>query len=134
MSLSLVWKGSNLDFVNGPDGPPIDLRSSDPAAPSPMQVLAYAAMGCMAMDVVHILQKGRHDLRGLAVSFHGERAAEVPKRYTAMHLHFDVTGNVPLEAVTRALELSHQKYCSVSNSLRTDIAFTTSAKVHEPRA
>ena len=133
MSLSLVWKG-NLHFTSGPDGPPIELESSAPHVPSPMQMLAYAVMGCMAMDVVHILQKGRHDLQKLAVSFTGERATDVPKRYTAMHLHFDVTGSVPHEAVVRALELSHQKYCSVSNSLREDIRFTTSATVIAPAA
>ena len=95
-----------------------------------MQALAYAVMGCMAMDVVHILQKGRHDLRGLIVRFEGERAADQPKRYTAIHLIFDVTGNVPEDAITRAIALSHEKYCSVSNSLREDIAFRTSVTTH----
>jgi len=94
-----------------------------------MHALAYAAMACMGMDLVHILQKGRHELKGLKVHFDGERAADYPKRYTAMHLRFEVTGDVPEDAVARALELSHEKYCSVSNSIRTDIAFTTSFTV-----
>lgn len=91
-----------------------------------MQALAYAAMGCMAMDLVLILQKGRHEMTGLTVSFDGERSTEHPKRYTSIHLRFDITGNVPEDAVTRAIEMSRAKYCSVSNTLRPDLNFTTS--------
>ncbi len=127
-SLSLDWQG-DLTFVNSAGSPAIRLESSTPGVASPMHALAYAAMACMGMDLVHILQKGRHELKGLKVHFDGERAADYPKRYTAMHLRFEVTGDVPEDAVARALELSHEKYCSVSNSIRTDIAFTTSFTV-----
>ena len=127
-SLSLDWKG-DLTFVNSPGSPAIHLESSTPGVSSPMHALAYAAMACMGMDMVHILQKGRHELKGLSVHFDGERAADYPKRYTAMHLRFEVTGDVPDDAVERALALSHEKYCSVSNSIRTDIEFKTSFTV-----
>lgn len=123
--LSLQWHGE-FNFTNGPEGPPIALDSGKPDIPSPMQALAYGLMGCMAMDVVLILQKGRHDLRALSAHFEGDRAEDHPKRYVRIHVRFDITGNVPDEAVQRAIELSHEKYCSVSNSLRSDIAFTTS--------
>ncbi len=125
MSLSLIWD-SDLHFHSGPDGPSLQMASSDPALLSPMHALAYALMGCMAMDVVHILQKGRHDLKALSVDFGSERSAEQPKRYTKVHLTFTVTGNMPKEAVERAIALSHEKYCSVSNTLRPDLEFTTS--------
>ena len=128
MALSLIWD-SDLDFHAGPDGPALAIASSRPDVVSPIQALAYALMGCMAMDVVHILQKGRHDLRGLTVSFNSERSSEQPKRYTKIHLTFDVTGNVPREAVERAIALSHEKYCSVSSTLRTDLEFTTSVNI-----
>jgi putative redox protein len=128
MALSLVWD-SELDFHAGPDSPELKLASSREGVYSPMQVLAQAIMGCMAMDVVFILQKGRHDLKGLTVSFAGERAAEAPKRYTKVHLTFRVTGAVPKDAVERAIALSHEKYCSVSNTLRQDLVFTTSIEL-----
>jgi putative redox protein len=127
-SLSLDWKG-DLKFSSSAGSPAIELDSSAEGVASPMHALAYGLMACMAMDVVHILQKGRHDLKDLKVHFDGERAAEHPRRYTAVHLRFELTGNVPDEAVTRAIELSHDKYCSVSNSIRTDIAFTTAFSV-----
>ena len=122
--LSLDWKG-DLKFSNSPGSPAIDLDSSAEGVTSPTQAFAYSLMACMAMDVVHILQKGRHDLKDLKVRCTGERADETPRRYLSIHLIFDVTGNVPDDAVQRAIELSHDKYCSVSNSIREDIKFTT---------
>ena len=125
MALSLIWD-SELDFHAGPDSPPLKMASSRDGLYSPMTLLAQALMGCMAMDVVHILQKGRHDLKGLTVEFGSERATEAPKRYTKVHLTFRISGAVPKEAVERAIALSHEKYCSVSNTLRQDLVFTTS--------
>lgn len=127
-TLKLTWQG-DLKFANADASPAIELHSSTPGITSPTQALGYAVMACMGMDVVHILQKGRHDLQALSVTFEGTRAPEHPRRYTAIHLHFDITGDVPDAAVTRAIELSHSTYCSVSNSLRTDIAFTTTFAV-----
>lgn len=123
-SLSLDWLG-DLKFKNSPHSPEIELHSSTPGVTSPTQALAYAVMGCMAMDVVHVIRKGRHEMRAMSVRFTGERAADYPKRYTAMHLHFEIHGNVPANVVERAIELSRTKYCSVWNSIRTDVTLET---------
>ena len=127
-TLSLEWQ-HGLAFNSGPGGPQISLDSSAPGVLSPMQVLAYAIMGCMAMDVAHILEKGRHDLKALTVRFECERAPEPPRRYTMVHLHFDVSTNAGKAVVERAIELSHTKYCSVSNTLRQDLDFRTSVTI-----
>jgi putative redox protein len=124
-TLSLVWQ-RGLEFKSGPGGPPIELHSSTPGMLSPMHALGYSVMSCMAMDVAHILEKGRHDLKALTVTFEGERAQEPPRRYTAIHLTFHVTTNAGRDVVERAIELSHTKYCSVSNTLRPDLDFKTS--------
>lgn len=128
MALSLIWE-SDLNFHAGPGGPAMALASSDPERVSPMQALAYAIMGCMAMDVVHILQKGRHDLKGLTVDFASERNEHPPKYYTKVLLTFNITGAIPTDAVERAIALSHEKYCSVSNTLRKDLIFETRVNV-----
>lgn len=99
------------------------LDSAGTAGPSPVQALVFAVAGCMGMDIVHILRKGRHELRGLRVAVTAERAPEDPHRVTAMALDFTVAGAVPKEQVQRAIDLSHEKYCSVWHSMRQDIAF-----------
>jgi putative redox protein len=92
-----------------------------------MQALAFAFAGCMAMDVVYMLRKGRHDLRGCRLDLSGERAQTNPHRFVAFELRFTVTGNVPADAVERAIQLSREKYCSVWHSLREDITLTVSS-------
>ena len=99
------------------------LDSAGEAGPSPMQALAFSLAACMAMDVVHILTKGRHDLKGLRADLSGSRAAETPHRFTTITLHYVINGKVPADAVERAIELSREKYCSVWHSLRRDIDF-----------
>jgi putative redox protein len=102
------------------------LDSAGVEGPSPMQALAFALAGCMAMDVVHILKKGRHDMRGLKADLRGERAPDDPRRFTSIELKYTVTGDVPSDAVDRAIQLSRDKYCSVWHSMRQDITFNVS--------
>ena len=99
------------------------LDSAAVEGPSPMQALAFALAGCMAMDVVHVLKKGRHDMRGLKADLKGERAPDDPRRFTSIELKYTVTGDVPNDAVDRAIQLSRDKYCSVWHSMRQDIRF-----------
>ncbi len=94
-----------------------------------MQALAFALAGCMAMDVVHVLAKGRSDLRGLRTDLTAERSPENPHRFTAVTLHFTVTGNVPEDKVERAIALSREKYCSVWHSMRQDIDLTVTYEI-----
>ena len=133
MTLKLDWLQEELHFKNAPDSPPIELHGSKHGVTSPTQALAYSVMGCMAMDIVHMLQKGRHPLESLSVTFDGQRAEHPPRRYTAIHLRFDLTGDIPDDAVTRAIALSHEKYCSVSNSLQPDIDFKTTFTIVRPQ-
>jgi putative redox protein len=105
------------------------LDSDGVAGVSPMQALALALAGCMAMDVIHILRKGRQDVRGLRVRLTGQRAPEEPRRFTAIALHFVVSGNVQSEPIRRAVDLSREKYCSVWSSMRQDISLDVTHEV-----
>ncbi len=124
----LVWK-DELVFDGTSGGTSLVLDSASKAGPSPMQALALAIAGCMSMDVVHILKKGRHDLRGLRATLIGHRAQESPKRFLAIELHFVVSGNVPIDQVERAVDLSRHTYCSVWQSMRQDIELGVSVEV-----
>ena len=127
MALSLVWDSEMKFHAEG--GPALHLDSGSTEAYSPVQLLSHAIMGCMAMDVVHILKKGRHDLQALSVDFDGQRAETHPKKFVKVHLTFNIKGNVPPDAVERAIALSHSTYCTVSNSIDPAIAFTTSVNI-----
>jgi putative redox protein len=101
-------------------------------APRPMEALLAGTGGCTAYDVVLILKRGRHDVRGCSVKLTTERAQTEPKVFTAIHMHFTVTGvGIPAAAVERAIAMSHDKYCSASIMLGKTAAITTSFEVTE---
>lgn len=83
--------------------------------PRPMEMLLMGTAGCSAYDVVHILKKGRVDIQDCVVDVDAERAAEDPKVFTRIHLHFTIKGHaLKSEQVARAVKLSAEKYCSAS--------------------
>ena len=99
-------------------------------APRPMETLLAGAGGCTAYDVVLILKRGRHAVSGCQVKVTAERASEDPKVFTRIHLHFTVSGRgLPAAAVARAIELSHEKYCSATIMLAKTATVTTSHEV-----
>jgi putative redox protein len=82
------------------------------------ETLLAGTGGCTAYDVVLILKRGRHDVRGCSVKLSSERAETEPKVFTKLHLHYIVTGNqLKREAVERAITLSKDKYCSATAML-----------------
>ncbi len=99
----------------------VSLDGSGDAAPTPVQFLALSLAGCMAIDLVHILTRGRHQVRSLRTTFTGTRSAEEPKRFTHIRLDFALQGHVLPAHVERALQLSRDKYCSVWNTIRQDV-------------
>lgn len=130
MTLELIWEHDLV--LGGKSGEArMTLDSAGVAGPSPMQALAFGLAGCMAMDVVHVLRKARHDLRGLRVDLTGAREAEPPRRFTSFTLRFTATGSIAPEHIARAIELSRKKYCSVWHSLREDISLDTAFDVSE---
>jgi putative redox protein len=101
-------------------------------APRPMETVLAGTGGCTAYDVVLILKRGRHDVQGCSVKLTSERAEVDPKVFTAIHMHFTVTGKgLPATAVERAIALSHERYCSASIMLAKTAAITTSFEVVE---
>lgn len=81
----------------------------------PMEMLLLGMGGCTTFDVVHILKKGRQDVRDCEVFLEADRAETDPKVFTRIHVHFVVKGRgLKPEAVQRAIELSAERYCSAS--------------------
>jgi putative redox protein len=87
-------------------------------APRPMELVLVGTGACTAYDVVRILKRGRHDVRGCEVQLSAERAETDPKVFTRIEFRFRVRGrNLRRDVVERAVALSHEKYCSASAML-----------------
>jgi len=128
VTLELIWE-HELVMAGKSGDIALRLDSAKVEGPSPMQALAFGLAGCMAMDLLHILKKGRHDFKGLRADLTASRADAHPRRYTSVQLHYSVTGTVADDVVQRAIDLSREKYCSVWHSMRQDLDFTVTFKV-----
>ena len=118
--------GHLLTMDGAPDGGGRNL------APRPMETVLAGTGGCTAYDVVLILKRGRHDVRGCQVQVKADRAEADPKVFTRIHMHFVVTGRgLPEPAVARAIALSHERYCSASIMLAKTAEITTSHELIE---
>jgi putative redox protein len=95
------------------DGPPEN--GGNNLGPRPMEMLLLGMGACTAFDVILMLKKSRQRVDDCVVELSAERADEVPKVFTSIHVHFIVTGKGLKEAqVKRAVSLSAEKYCSAS--------------------
>ena len=98
--------------------------------PRPMETMLAGAGGCTAYDVVLILKKSRQDVRGCHVNLSAERAATDPKVFTHIRMHFVVRGrDLKPAAVARAVQLSHEKYCSASAMLAKTAAMQVTHEI-----
>jgi len=121
--------GHLLTMDGAPDGGGRNL------APRPMETVLAGTAGCTAYDVVTILKRGRHDVTGCQVKVTSERAATDPKVFTHIHLHFVLDGRgLPEAAVARAIQLSHDKYCSATIMLGKTAEITTSFEIADAAA
>ncbi len=94
----------------------------------PTELVLSAVAGCTGIDIISILQKMRLEPTSFHMDVKGDRAENHPKRFTHIHIHYALEGDLPEEKVVRAIQLSNEKYCSVSRSLNAEM--TTSFSIN----
>ncbi|SDZ95005.1 OsmC family protein [Alkalimonas amylolytica] len=132
MEASVKWLDSMTFVGRSGSGHQVvfDANKEQSTAPSPMEMLLMSAGACSSVDVVSILQKARQQVLHCEVKLTAERADSIPRVFTKMHLHFEVTGvNLSDKQVSRAVELSADKYCSVSLMLAKSLTVTHSFSI-----
>lgn len=129
MQIKLVQTGPVKFVATNPAGAsavidgPADMGGEN-AGLRPMEMLLLALAGCSSMDVIHIMKKQRQNLERLEVEVDGERADAVPAVFTRIHLHFKGYGLIDLLKFQKAVELSMEKYRSVSKMLQPTVTIT----------
>jgi len=99
----------------------------------PMEMLLIGMGACTSFDVVTILKKSRQPVTDCVAEIAAERADEIPKVFTSIHVHFVVTGKGLNEGqVERAVKLSAEKYCSASIMLGKSVQITHDFEIVEP--
>lgn len=126
------WEGGRR-YRGGREGAPHVLLDGERlAGPGPVDSVLLALAACSAIDVVDILEKRRTPALALGVDVRFARSGEPPRSVTRAHLLFRVrTASAP-HHVERAVQLSRDRYCSVSASLAPGIPITHEVEVEEP--
>ncbi|MCX7944167.1 MAG: OsmC family protein [Deltaproteobacteria bacterium] len=123
MPFVVRWKGNMIFEGETPAGKRVNMDTSrelggDDSAPTPMQLLLLALGGCTGMDVIAILRKMRDLPEEFFMEIESERAEEHPRIYKKTTIKYVFKGDIKEENVKKAIELSQNKYCSVSAILR----------------
>ena len=110
------------------DGPP-DLGGRN-LGPRPMELLLMGLGSCSAVDVVHILRRARQPVTDCVVEIDADRAETVPRVFTAIRMHYIVSGEgLDTARVERAVNLSAEKYCSASIMLSRAVTIEHSFEI-----
>ncbi|MTI95044.1 MAG: OsmC family protein [Firmicutes bacterium] len=117
MKVNLTLKNDNIFEATNERGITIDLGAGIESGPSPMEVLLMAVGGCSGIDVLSTLKKMRQPISGLKISVAGTRRDEHPRYFTEVQVTYKLSGDLESAKVQRAIELSLDKYCSVSNMI-----------------
>ena len=120
------WTGEQKFIAVSPSGHALAMDSdrNSNTGPGPMELLLMALGACTATDIVIILEKKRQKLVSLEVICSGERAAEPPQVWTKLEILFRLSGKLEDSGVQQAIQLSEEKYCSVSATLRKSAELT----------
>jgi putative redox protein len=110
----------------------IDKKGERSSAASPLELLLVAVGACTAADVVDILRKKREHLTEYVVEVHGDRREEHPRSFRRIEVRHILTGRGLTEkSVAHAIQLSDEKYCSVSATLRPTAEIVTTFEIRE---
>lgn len=99
----------------------------------PMELLLVGLAGCTGMDVVSLLRKMRVPFDGLEFNISADKSEDHPSVFTAIRMEYVVRGRgVDPEKVQKAINLSQERYCSVSAMLKKACPVEYSFRVEEP--
>jgi putative redox protein len=130
----VLWVGKQQFVAVGPSGHAVAMDSDRDSntAPGPMEFLLLALGACTATDIVIILEKKRQKLQSLEVICSGERGKDPPQVWTKLSLLYRLRGHLDESGVKQAIELSEEKYCSVSATLKKTAELTWRYEILPP--
>jgi len=134
--VNVTWN-ANMAFSVNVDGHQIIIDADEKVGgtnqgPRPKPLLLAALGGCTAMDIISILKKMHIVPDYFNIVTEGDITEEHPKHFTKIHLIYEFKGkNLPIEQLQKAINLSQEKYCGVSETLRKAVEITSEIRILE---
>ncbi|MCZ2258519.1 OsmC family protein [Sporosarcina sp. G11-34] len=128
MKVITKWTGGRAFTAVGDSGYDINMDATElygglGKGATPTEMLLSALAGCIGIDVTMILRPYLEKVDKIEIITEGTRKEEAPKGFIAYDVTFVVDGDIDSKRVWRAIRLGKEKYCSVSDSLKADVAF-----------
>ena len=124
MNINLVRKSGKFNFeAENESGFTVELDAKAAIGGEgkgfrPMEMLLVGLGGCSGIDMVNVLTKQKEPLDDIKIVINATRKdEEMPPIFDEINIHFDLHGDLSTAKVERALALTFEKYCSVSNIL-----------------
>ena len=136
MEINLIRKSGKFNFeAENPSGYTVELDAKPAIGGEgkgfrPMEMLLIGLGGCSGIDVVNVLTKQKEPLDDIKIKINATRRDEVPEIFEVVNIHFDLYGNLSTPKVERALDLTFDKYCSVSNILGRSATINYTFTIH----
>jgi putative redox protein len=128
--IHVEWVGGHRFEAGRPNGPTARIDGEGETGQSPPETLLSALATCVSYDVIDILAKQRTPIESLAIDIVGERVDMIPRRYKYITLNFRIAGKgIEKDQALKAIELSATKYCSVRDSLRSDMEIAWTVEI-----
>ena len=128
--IHVEWVDGHRFDAGRPNGPTARIDGEGETGQSPPEALLSALATCVTYDVIDILAKQRTPIDSLEIDVVGDRVDTTPRRYRHITLNFRIGGKgIEEDQALRAIELSATKYCSVGDSLRSDIVVDWTLKL-----
>jgi len=137
MGKTVVKFVDGMQFIAQGESGHVVVMDSDPkvggenTALRPVETMLCALGGCTGMDVISILRKMRTVPTAFRIEIEDARATAHPKVVTRVHLIYRFKGNIPKENADKAIKLSMERYCPITNTINK-VAEVTWESVIEP--
>lgn len=132
MKAKVTWQHDLVFQATTPQGYDLDFDANDQLGCKPTDSLLMSIGGCMAIDIVSILQKMRMEIFRFHIDLSADRKPDPPQYLKSVEMVLHLSGkNMDSGKIERAIALSRDKYCSVYNSLRKDMDFKVSYVIEE---
>ena len=138
MNINLIRKSGKFNFeAENENGFTVELDAKAAIGGEgkgfrPMEMLLIGLGGCSGIDMVNVLTKQKEPLDDVKIAISATRKdEEMPPIFDVIDIHFDLFGDLSIPKVERALQMTFDKYCSVSNILGRSATINFTYKINK---
>ena len=122
------WGGKRTFLSKCPSGFDVKMDATknyggDSQGLTPMELILVGVAGCIGIDVTMLLGKNLENISKIDIQTEGLRREEMPSSFVKIKCTFIVEGDINAQRFWKAIRLGHEKYCAVSDSLKSEMIY-----------